>query len=170
MECIKCNIELDENNHPAYAKKNYVNKCIDCLRAEKRDFAKSIDSKVSNSRSKKCKEKLRIENPKRYSAIQMRASASKRAKKFNLPFEIDLEYILDHCKDECPILGVNLKYGGGDKSNHSASLDRIVPYLGYVKGNVMVISNLANTMKSNATKEDLLEFAQYMLKKHGKAK
>ena len=25
-------------------------------------------------------------------------------------------------------------------------------------------------MKSNATKEDLLEFAQYMLKKHGKAK
>jgi hypothetical protein len=39
-------------------------------------------------------------------------------------------------------------------------LDKIIPELGYVKGNVRIISTLANTMKSNATKDQLLTFAK----------
>ena len=36
----------------------------------------------------------------------------------------------------------------------SPSLDRIVPELGYVKGNIRVISNRANHLKSDATLEE----------------
>jgi hypothetical protein len=39
-------------------------------------------------------------------------------------------------------------------------LDKIIPELGYVKGNVRIISTLANTMKSNAIKDQLLTFAK----------
>jgi hypothetical protein len=45
----------------------------------------------------------------------------------------------------------------------SASLDRIIPELGYIKGNVRVISLLANQMKWNATKEQLLTFCRGVL-------
>ena len=37
----------------------------------------------------------------------------------------------------------------------SPSLDRIIPSLGYVKGNIRVISFRANTLKNNATLSEL---------------
>lgn len=39
--------------------------------------------------------------------------------------------------------------------NDSPTIDKIIPNLGYVKGNVWVISAKANRMKSNATVEEL---------------
>ena len=44
----------------------------------------------------------------------------------------------------------------------SPSLDRIIPELGYVPGNVQVISHQANTMKSNATLKELKAFAAWV--------
>lgn len=42
----------------------------------------------------------------------------------------------------------------------------IDPTKGYIKGNVEVMSSLANTMKSKATPEQLLHFAQEILKRY----
>lgn len=42
-----------------------------------------------------------------------------------------------------------------DSLNPKPSLDKIIPKLGYVKGNVWVVSNKANRIKSNATIEEL---------------
>jgi len=67
----------------------------------------------------------------------------------------------------CPILGIPLfvgKKGGGD---NSPSLDQIVPGDGYVKGNVQVMSTKANAMKSNATPEELLSFANWVKQIYG---
>ena len=43
----------------------------------------------------------------------------------------------------------------GVLGDDSPSLDRIVSSLGYVKGNIRVISYKANRVKSNATLEEL---------------
>jgi hypothetical protein len=57
----------------------------------------------------------------------------------------------------CPLLGIKLERGkgvGGVKPS-STSLDKIHPELGYVPGNVWVISYRANVIKSNATLKEL---------------
>lgn len=67
----------------------------------------------------------------------------------------------------CPILGTKL--GGvwqprGSDPAFIPSLDRIDSSIGYVPGNVRVISLLANMMKSKATKDQLLMFAESVIK------
>lgn len=42
------------------------------------------------------------------------------------------------------------------------SLDRIVPSLGYVPGNVAVISHRANRIKSDATADELRAVADWL--------
>jgi hypothetical protein len=93
-----------------------------------------------------------------------------RAKKEGTPFNLELSDIV--IPTHCPILGTPLSLPQADDNRasgrgpnwNSASLDKINPSLGYVKGNVQVISNLANTMKSMATKDQLLTFAAWVLK------
>ena len=65
----------------------------------------------------------------------------------------------------CPVFGIELEWeervnGGHD---NSPSLDRIDSTKGYVKGNVMIMSNLANRMKSNSTLEQKKIEARYYL-------
>ena len=65
----------------------------------------------------------------------------------------------------CPVLGIQLGWdvkGNGGQDN-SPSLDRIDSTKGYVKGNVMIMSTLANKMKSNSTPEQKLTEARYYL-------
>tara|TARA_Y100001938_G_C7877457_1_gene323342 strand:+ start:54 stop:629 length:576 start_codon:yes stop_codon:yes gene_type:complete len=69
---------------------------------------------------------------------------------------------------KCPIFKQDLDWERkpGTKNishNFSPSLDRIDSSKGYVKGNVMIVSKLANMMKSNATKKQLKEFSEYWL-------
>lgn len=73
-----------------------------------------------------------------------------RAKRKNIEFTIDLEDII--IPDQCPVLGVPFEYG-----NHALtySIDRINPNKGYVKENIIIISNKANMMKSNASFEEI---------------
>ena len=65
----------------------------------------------------------------------------------------------------CPVFGIELdwkkKVNGGQ--NNSPSLDRIDSTKDYIPGNVMIMSNLANKMKNNATPEQLKQFCRYHL-------
>ena len=84
----------------------------------------------------------------------MWGSAKRRAKDKNLPFNISVEDI--RIPKRCPLLGLKLFPNvGGSSAPNSPTLDRIIPKLGYVKGNVRVISNKANLMKQDATLEEL---------------
>lgn len=60
-----------------------------------------------------------------------------------------------------------MNYLSDDKADNVASLDKIIPEKGYVKGNVQIISNLANRMKSSATQEQILTFSKNAALIHG---
>lgn len=90
----------------------------------------------------------------------MLMAARTRAKKTGLPFDIKKEDI--HLPMRCPVLGMRLKMNDGKCGPNSPTLDRIVPELGYVRGNVAVISLLANTIKGNATSDQILSVANYV--------
>lgn len=90
-------------------------------------------------------------------------SSKQRAKKKGIEFTITKEDIV--IPELCPILGILLKTKTGfGRQSEGISLDRIDPTKGYIPGNVWVISDLANRMKSNATKEQLLSFATGIIK------
>jgi len=83
-------------------------------------------------------------------------SAKKRAKlnkiRFNL-FPEDIPKVPKYC----PILGIELKSNNiSSPLDSSPSLDKIFPKKGYVKGNVRIISNRANRIKSDATLKELI--------------
>ncbi len=168
--CIKCGCELNSETTTWYRQKNYIHKCNDCIRKEKKEWAKNNYSSYTARRSKKSREKSRKENPKRYSCIQMKASAKKRAKSLGLDYDLTLDFMMSMAVDCCPILGLELSYGGGKKSNRSPSLDRKDSTKGYTVDNVWIVSNLANCMKSNASHEEIYKFSEWGLRTFEKIK
>lgn len=97
-------------------------------------------------------------------------TARQRARTKEIPFDIEFTDLV--FPTHCPILGIELKtYSGNEECkpggrDDSFSIDRIIPSLGYTKGNVQVISHKANAMKSNASKEELLAFANWILREY----
>ena len=92
--------------------------------------------------------------------------AQDRAKLKNVKFDIsweDIKYVT-----VCPILEIPLNWGEttneGGRNIDTPSLDRIIPELGYIKGNVRIISNLANMMKNSANRKQLEIFAKNIFK------
>jgi len=80
--------------------------------------------------------------------------AKSRAKQKNIPFNLTLEDI--EVPETCPLLGIPIEIQP-KKGYHpnSPSLDKVIPEKGYIKGNVWVISNRANTLKNDATLQEL---------------
>ena len=70
--------------------------------------------------------------------------ARQRAARGGLAFNLRREDVV--VPTICPVLGVPLILGAS-RSRYSPSLDRIRPTLGYVRGNVRVISDQANRLK-----------------------
>lgn len=86
--------------------------------------------------------------------------AKSRAKQQEIPFDITVEDIV--IPDVCPYLKTPFILC----TMYAPSLDRINSSLGYIKGNVEVISRKANVMKNNATPKELLEFAYEILERY----
>lgn len=96
--------------------------------------------------------------PYRYIYRNKKARANAKGTEFDITFE-EINF-----PDRCPVLGVPLDYKigkGGVCNDHSPSFDRIDPAKGYVSGNVIVVSNLANRIKSNANVDQLKKVAAF---------
>lgn len=85
-----------------------------------------------------------------------------RSKIKNIQFNLDMEYMIGIFPADyiCPALGIKMFWGGDSMS--SPSIDRILPDLGYVKGNVAWISGRANTKKLTRTPEILRKMADWV--------
>lgn len=89
-------------------------------------------------------------------------SAKHRANKTNLEFNIEESDLI--IPEYCPILNLKMvRELGKGKLPCNPSIDRIDSSKGYVKGNVWIISHLANRMKQDATQEELIAFAKGVL-------
>ena len=93
-------------------------------------------------------------------ALGLYRSAKYRARSKNIPFDISVEDIV--VPTNCPVFGILLKYGVGHHCPESPTLDRIVPSLGYVRGNIAVISLRANMIKNDASVEDLKKVLSWL--------
>lgn len=92
-------------------------------------------------------------------------NAKQRCKKSGRIIDIDDYYLLTLTKGlvNCPVLGTEMVYGGtGSIKDNSASIDRFDTTKGYIKGNVWIISDKANRMKSDATIDDIKKVYDYM--------
>lgn len=85
-----------------------------------------------------------------------------RSRKRGVPFDLDYEYLNNLITADCPVFKVPIKFNVGRACRWSISIDRIKPELGYVKGNIVVMSKLANAMKQDASPQELLAFAAWI--------
>lgn len=78
------------------------------------------------------------------------------------PFLVEFEDIL--WPTHCPVLGIELDYYGvaGSRNEASVSFDRVDSTMGYVPGNVIVISWRANRIKNDGTSEEHRKIAEYI--------
>lgn len=112
------------------------------------EFRKKVLEKKRNSHYKNIKQ-----------ALYNRAKA--RAIKWDLEFNITLEDII--IPETCPLLNIPIFPGKKGDYFNTPSLDRINNDLGYIKGNVAVISMLANSMKNSASIELLKTFSSNII-------
>ena len=79
-----------------------------------------------------------------------------------IPCDIDVDD-LSPFPLKCPVLGIDSDYfkKGKGGSNHSPSIDRMNPSLGYIKGNVRIISQKANRLKQDASVEEQMQLLCY---------
>jgi hypothetical protein len=129
------------------------------------------------------KELRRVKSQERYSDqlkwrranpdSQMLASARIRARRAGVPCTITRRDIQNVWRERCPAFGYTLEFNHDGSHAHSRngfSLDRIDPAKGYVPGNIQILSQRANAMKSDATPEELLRFADWIYANYGDVK
>jgi hypothetical protein len=99
-------------------------------------------------------------------ARELLKGAKTRARKDTLPINITKKDILKLIGGGvCPVLGLTYDLGSRSPVDASANLDRIIPILGYIKGNCAVISKLANCIKQNAGSQQIYLVAKWLEKK-----
>jgi hypothetical protein len=93
----------------------------------------------------------------------MVSDARTRATRNGLPFALRESDV--HIPKRCPVLGIPLFPNARRAGPNSPSLDRLVPRLGYVAGNVIVVSQRANELRRDATVRELEKVARYYRRK-----
>lgn len=151
MECLRCNSEFVGRSDKKFCSDNCRN-----------NYNNKMNKEITNERNKQWyvnnKEKaLNNIELKMYNGVKY------RAKKYNIPFDLDLSDIV--IPDTCPLLGIPLYRTEGKVKNNTPSLDKIEPSKGYVKNNVWVISWKANRKKSNLSTEEIKAFCTNLLNK-----
>jgi len=154
-----------------YDRKNYLKK-KEKLKEQSRIWKENNPDKRKEYNKlyvEKNRDKVR-ESSDKWKAVNweqaMFCAARSNAKKMGREFSITIEDII--IPTHCPYLRVLLtRELRREDRMYNPSIDRIDSSKGYIKGNIRIISNKANRMKSNLTEEELLTIATCILKLHG---
>jgi hypothetical protein len=154
QQCYKCKevLPLTSFNQDKTRESGYHPACKTC-----RSLA--LDKTLAKERKAQSKQK----NKTAYALYDVK----KRAKAKGIEFDLSVKDLPDTAV--CPVFGWELvRVEGGGGSPSSWSLDRIDSSRGYTKDNVQVLSKKANTMKLDATPEELLMFADWVYQTYKK--
>jgi len=147
-------------------------KCNSCSKEKKEtEFCIRKDGTTGKYRKtcKECKNSNQRKNYKKYKEnnpflarhTKMKASCKQK----NIPYDLDEMYLEQIWTGFCPITGVELVWSCGReelKNPNAAELDRFIPSLGYVKGNVSWISRKMNNLKGNGSIKDFKDILDWM--------
>lgn len=177
--CSKCGEtkaidQFNRNNYLKDGHKYYCRACEKVLNNTRRSNriqqgicpVRNVNSLDGSTRCAKCTEyrkSYRRQHYRKDPRPQLLKEAQRRAKTHGLNFNITLDDI--PLPERCPVLGIRLEVGAENLDN-SPSIDRFIPELGYVKGNVTLISHRANRIKSNATIKELKQIVRWMEKNY----
>lgn len=121
-------------------------------------WRKANPDKTKNINDKAAKQWKRIDNHERAWISQAMRRCRNRAKDKHLSFNMvpsDLHTEMGHLPIFCPIFPhIRLDYFAGPDRRYWPSVDKIVPQLGYISGNVWIISMAANTWKTNGSNSE----------------
>lgn len=92
------------------------------------------------------------------------AHIQRRAKAKGLPCNITSTYLASITPEICPVLGIPLKHNIKVAGLDSPSIDRIDPDKGYVVGNILIVSKLANQIRSCGTPEQIIAVGEFYRK------
>lgn len=155
--CTKCGAEKrspDAFYKDSRRKDGLTPRCRDCMRAENRIYDATPGAKEKRRQYRKGSGRSHGERTKRrFQKIR------KRAKELGVPFDIQRSDMVP--PSHCPVLGIQLITDSTESIGSCASVDRIRPHAGYVKGNVKVISMRANRIKNDATPVESAQVALY---------
>lgn len=144
-----------QKNRNGWWETNTHRQCTNC---------KSMFEKNPGNTSRLCKLCNCTRVKEQTAEVKMYRRAKNRAQTQGTPFTITVEDIT--IPSVCPVLGIPIYVTKGRPGgfNSSPSLDQINPGKGYTPDNIMVMSQLANAMKANATPEQLLAFSEWVNK------
>jgi len=146
----EANKEKCKESRKAWYEKN-KDKVLETNKKWKENNPERFKELASKSYHKKKNDPINIIH---YLLKHAKARASKKGLDFNLTEE---DIILP---DICPILRVPFNR---NTRKYGYSLDRYDPTQGYIKGNVWVISQLANAMKWDSTEKERQAFAAWVI-------
>lgn len=135
--------------------------CRECKRIVSENYRKDNREEYNEYCRTKKKESYSSEKRKEEYKKNLRReifhAAKTRAKNKNITFTITIEDVI--IPTDCPVFGIPLDHS--DRL-HAPTLDRIINNLGYIPGNVRVISAKANRLKNNGTIEEFEQILRYM--------
>ena len=133
--------------------KNKIYKCNTCF------------VKYANSKKTKWRKEKTVGSPKHLGDLV--EGARERARKNNLPFNLKVKDLRKIITTHCPVFNFKFKINKKNINNNwenSPTLDRVIPEKGYVKNNIIIVSMLANTIKSNANPNQILKVGKFYKK------
>lgn len=174
LKCSQCkNIKDVTEFYPSkqYPKRGYGYRCIECCQHRALDYhydnrEKLLDKwKIKRDNlTQEQKEDIANKSKNWYRKdIRKRLlwRAKDRSNRLGLDCNLTVEDIV--IPEKCPLLEIPFKYGSKHDKWFTYSIDRIDNTKGYIKGNIQIISYLANTMKSQAAIPQLITFAKNIL-------
>ncbi len=165
--CQKCTEEKPINDFPKNKQyrdgySSWCSKCHNSYCAQDRHRIRCRENKRAWRLDPEFKKHEAIKSKERYRKNLRKSlyqSAKQRSKDGKYLFTITLEDVPE-IPLKCPVLNIDMKIG----TRYCATIDRIDSSKGYEPGNIQIISRKANSMKSDATREELLLFSKYWIK------